>query len=223
MSHQDGRCASSTETIIVTSTSANLPATAVPSGVRLVVIRGSVSGTIAWTLPASPQMSIVGQTTGTLTGNGTAATLHVSAGDLYIRGLTITGGSPGIWADTSDILRLDHVTVSNNTAGGILLDGAGFDIKNTTVNGNGANITGSVFGGILIQNPPTSTTIPKSLALSTISGNLAIGVSCSTGTASLLTNIPTTVLASSNTTGDITGTCGFTSCTPASATCGAQP
>src|ERR1017187_8583366 len=62
------------------------------------------------------------------------ATIRVTGGDLYIRGLSVTAGSPGIWATGGNILRLDHVNVSNNTAGGILLDGAGFDIKNTTIN-----------------------------------------------------------------------------------------
>jgi hypothetical protein len=220
MSHQDGRCASDAETIVVT-TGSTLP-TSIPSSKRLLVVRGSVSGTIVWTLPASPQMSIVGQSAGTLTGAAGAATLHVSGGDLYIRALTITGGSPGVWADTGDILRLDHVLVSNNTAGGILLDGAGFDIKNTTVTGNGANTGTVIFGGIGIQGTPTSAAVPKSLALSTVTSNQLVGVSCASGAA--FSPAPTSVLVSAPSGGaDIGSSCGFTTCTPASATCGAQP
>jgi hypothetical protein len=148
----------------------------------------------------------------------------VSGGTIYIRNLTVTGGSPGITADSGNILHLDHVSVSNNTAGGILLNGAGFDIKDATVNNNGSNIIDQPFGGIRIQNTPASTTVPKSLALSTITGNGLIGVSCATDTSSLLTSIPTTVLANGNTGGDITTTaCGFSSCGTASTTCGAQP
>jgi hypothetical protein len=230
MSHQDVRCASSVETIIVTSTSGNLPATSVPAVIRLVVIRGAVSGSLTWSLPTTPQMTIVGKNAGTvaatLTGPASTttetSTIKVSSGDLYIRDLSITGGSPGIWA-TGGILRLDHATVSNNTAGGILLDGAGFDIKNTTVNGNGPNIADTPFGGIRIQNAPTSATVPKSIALLTITSNQAIGVACATGTSSLLTAVPTSILASGNVTGDINGSCGFTSCGIASATCGARP
>jgi hypothetical protein len=219
MSHQDSRCASTAETILVT-TGGVLP-TSVPSGKRLLVISGSVAGTIAWTL-TGPQMTIVGQSTGTLTGTGSVATLHVTGGDIYIRNLTITGGSPGLWADTAAILRLDHVSVSNNTAGGILLDGAGFVIQDTTVNANGANTAGTViFGGIGIQNTPASAAVPKSLALSTINGNQLVGVSCGTGAAFAPT--PTSVLASSNTGGQVGGACGFTSCGSASTTCGAQP
>jgi hypothetical protein len=176
-------------------------------------------------------MTIVGQSSGTvpgtLTGPGSSATtqtatIKAAGGDLYIRGLTVTGGSPGIWATAGNILRLDHVSVNNNTAGGILLDGAGFDIKNTTISNNGPNIAGTVvFGGIGLQNTPTATTVPRALSFTTVTGNQTIGISCGTGT--MLTPNPTSVLAASNITGDVGGSCGFTSCAGASATCGAQP
>jgi hypothetical protein len=169
-------------------------------------------------------MTIVGQNTGTLTGPGSSATtqtgtIKVTGGDLYIRDLSVTAGSPGIWATVGAILRLDHVSVSGNTKGGILLDGAGFDIQNTTVNNNGGNTYGSAFGGILIQNPPTSSTIPKTLSLTTIDNNQLVGISCPAA----LTPAPTTVLASGNLGGDIGDGCGFQSCDTASTTCGAQP
>jgi len=226
MSHQDGRCASDAETIVVTATSANLPSTSIPAGIRLLVIKGAANGTLAWSLPASPQMTIVGQTSGTTVGTltgpaSTAATIKVTGGDLYIRKLSVAGGSPGIWANGGNVLRLDHATVSNNAAGGILLDGAGFDIKNTTVNGNGANTGAVPFGGMGIQNTPTSTTVPKSISLTSITSNQLLGVTCGTGAAFLPT--PSSVLATSNVGGDVGTSCGFTSCGTASATCGAQP
>jgi hypothetical protein len=197
-----------------------LPNVSSLSGKDLVVVQGTASGVLTWTLTSPPQMSIVGQSTGTINGAGGGnAAVHVTGGDLYIRGLTITGGSPGLWADGGAIVRLDHVNVSNNTSGGILLDGAGFDIRNTTISNNAA---ASGDAGMRIQNAPPSTTIPKSLSLSTVSGNIN-GVSCASGTASLLTSIPTTVLASGNSGVDITTSCGFTSCGTASTTCGAQP
>jgi hypothetical protein len=140
----------------------------------------------------------------------------VSGGTIYIRNLTITGGSPGITADSGNILHLDHVSVSNNTAGGILLDGVGFDIKDASINNNGPNLGTVVFGGIRIQNSTT----PKSLSLSTITGNDQIGVTCDSSTA--LSPTPTNVLVSSNTGGDI-ATCNFSTCGTASTTCGEQP
>jgi hypothetical protein len=218
MSHQDARCASNTETVVVAA-GGTLPSVASLSGKNLVVVRQTVSGSLAWTLTGLPQMTLVGQTTGTLSSTGATATLHVTGGDLYIRNLSLTGGSPGLWADGGAIVRLDHDTVSNNTAGGILLDGAGFDIKNTTVNNNGANTAGAAaFGGMRVQN---SLTTPKVLALSTISGNQLLGVTCDASAS--LSPSPTTVLVSGTTGVDIASVCGFTSCGTASTTCGAQP
>jgi hypothetical protein len=167
-------------------------------------------------------MTIVGQSTGTLTGAGSVATLHVTGGDIYIRNLTITGGSPGLWGDGGAIVRLNHVSVSNNTAGGILLDGAGFDIKNATISSNAANTAGSAaFGGIRIQNTPSAITVPKSLALSSVTSNQLLGVTCDASTA--LVPSPTSLLVSGTTGIDIASACGFTSCGTASTTCGAQP
>jgi hypothetical protein len=215
MSHQDGRCASEAETLVV-STGGTLP-TSVPSGKRLLLVRGAVTGTITWTL-SGQQMSIVGQSSAMLTGNGTASTLHVTGGDLYVRDLGITAGAPGITADGGAILRLDHVSVSNNTAGGILLDGAGFDIKNTIVNNNAGNFAASaVFGGIRIQNALRTR---RSLALSTITANQIVGITCDASTA--LSPSPTSVLVTAPSgAGDIAA-CGFTSCGTAGPTCGAQ-
>jgi hypothetical protein len=185
------------------------------------MIRGSVAGSLMWSLPTTPQMTVVGQNAGTLTATAsTSATVHVSGGDVYLRGLTITGGSPGLWANSGAIVRLDHVNVSNNTAGGILLDGAGFDIKNVTVNNNSLmNGASGIWGGIRIQ---TSTT-PRTLSLSTITGNSVVGVSCDASTA--LSPVPTSVLVTAPSGAvDIAATCGsgFTSCGTTSATCGAQ-
>jgi hypothetical protein len=221
MSHQDGRCASDAETIVVT-TGGTFPSS-VPAGKRLLVVRGSVTGTITWTLSGS-QMTIVGQNSGTITGPGSAATtqtgtVHAIGGDLYVRNLSITAGSPGLWAEGGAVVRLSHVSVSDNTAGGILLDGAGFDIQNTTVNGNGPNTYNAAFGGISVQNATT----PKSIGFSTITGNqLALGVACSAGTA--IVPSTTSVLVSGNTGGQVGASCGgITLCTAASTTCGAQP
>jgi hypothetical protein len=166
-------------------------------------------------------MTIVGQNAGTITATGSMATVHVSGGDIYIRDLTITGGSPGLWADSGTIVRLNHVSVSNNAAGGILLDGAGFDIKNTTVTGNGANTGTVVFGGIGVANTPTGAQVPKTLTLSTVTSNQLLGISCATG--AMFSPTPAGVLVATNTGSDIGTSCGFTSCGAASGTCGAQP
>jgi len=222
MSHQDGRCASTGETLVVASTGA-LPASTVPAGIRVVLIKGNVSGTVAWALPDSPQITLVGQNAGTLTGRSSTPTLHVTGGDLYVRGLTVTAGSPGIVADGGAILRLDHVSVTNNSAGGIILDGAAFDIRNTIVTNNGANIATSPFGGILLLNTPSSSGLPKSIVLSSVLSNQLVGIVCANGPGALSSPTPTSILVASNIGGDISGTCDFSSCGAASPTCGAQP
>ncbi len=133
------------------------------------------------------------------------------------------GKGLGIQASTGTQLTMKGCTVENNLAvnnmggGGILLDGANFDIENTTVssNGPGMDSMGNVWGGIRVNAPPTG----AKLNLLTVTDNRQVGVSCST------TVSANGVLATGNTGGvDITTTaCGFSSCgTVMTATCGSQ-
>jgi len=178
MAHQDARCASDAETIVV-ATGHTLPAVGDLTGKRLVVVRGTASGVLTWTLATQPPMSIVGQSTGTITGVGipgpTPTPVHLTGGDVYLRNLTITGGSPGLLADGGGVVRLDHVSVVNNPGPGIRIDGSAFDIRNATVTGNG--VSGGP--GILLQNLSTAPAGPKSLILSTVNNNQS-GVVCNT-------------------------------------------
>ncbi len=68
-----------------------------------------------------------------------------------------------------------------------------------------------------MNNPPAGGA--KSLQLVTVQNNKNTGITCS---ASSMTGA-TGVLATGNTGSDIAPACNFTSCSPASATCGAQP
>jgi hypothetical protein len=89
---------------------------------------------------------------------------------------------------------------------------------------NGVNSVDTIWAGVRLQNLPSATTVPKTIALSTITANQNVGFSCATGTATLLAPAPTSVLVSANTGGvDITNACGFVSCGTASGTCGVQP
>jgi len=239
MSHLDGRCASAKETIYVqnnttcadgTGTSAGSagtplcsmqPATALASATRdLIVVRGTVSGA---TGAFASSVSIVGQSSGTIAGTVNPA-LHVSAGTTYVRDLKLsTFDSIGLQADSGSTVRLEHVLVTGNAGqasdakgGGILLDGAAFDIRNTTVTSNGpGTFSGGLWGGILVNNPPASG--PKSLQLVTVQGNNPTGISC-TGAIS-----GTGVSATGNSSLDIVSACGVTACGAASTSCGAQP
>ena len=222
MSHQNARCASAAETLVV-ATGKSLPAVGDLSGKDLVVVQGTASGVLTWALTTQPPMSIVGQSTGTITGVGipgpTPTPVHLTGGDVYLRNLTITGGSPGLLADGGGVVRLDHVSVINNPGTGIAIDGSAFDIRDATVTGNGSGSAGGT--GIVLKNLSTAPTGPKSITLSTVSNNQA-GIACATAS-----DVPATtsgVLVSGNTTlGDIGPACNFTSCGAASTTCGAQP
>jgi hypothetical protein len=108
-----------------------------------------------------------------------------------------------------------------SSLGGMLLNGAGFDIENSTISNNASGGFGSTrWGGILVNNPPAAG--PTIINRVTIQNNAQVGLSCSaTITAS------TSVLASGNVNGstdpaDQIFGCGFTSCPSASSTCGAQ-
>jgi hypothetical protein len=180
----------------------------------LIVVRGSVNAATAAFAATGSALSVVGQSAGTIA--GATPGFHLTAGSAYLRDLKLqTGGSVGCQADTGTTLTLNHLTVTANSGGGILLDGAAFDIRNTTVTTNGPGQFGAVtWGGIFANNPPAAG--PKQLQLVTVQSNNPIGVSCS----AMIQG--TGVLASGNSV-DIATTCMFSSCGTANATCGAQP
>jgi hypothetical protein len=234
MAHQNGRCATDAETFYVSNqaacanTGANggtvaVPfctldpaATAVSSDRSVVVVRGVVTSTGKSWAAQGLEVSIVGQGSATV-GSVTDTALVIGIGGrLYARDLTVTSvANVGIFAGAGSTLKLDRVVVSNSAKGGIQLNGASFDISNTTVSGNGPGSDGALFwGGIYVQFPPTGG--PNRLNLVTVTNNKSAGISC-TGP---ITGIG--VFATGNA-GDVSGTCGFLSCPVAGPACGAQP
>ena len=235
MSHQGGRCATDAETIYVQNTASCSDAgnaggtaaapfcsmqpavTAFGASRDLIVVRGSVNGATAAFSGVAKQVSIVGQAAAAVLAGANPA-IRLAAGDAFVRDLRLTtAGSIGCQADPGSTLRLQHLAVSGNSGGGILLDGAAFDIQNTTVTNNGPGTSGAVsWGGILVNNPPAAG--PKQLQYVTVQNNMQVGITCSVGVTGL------GVFASGNVGGvDINPTCGFSACMPAGATCGAQP
>jgi hypothetical protein len=153
-----------------------------------------------------------------VTGSGTNVTLLRLTASL---GLPTTAGGLGIDAETGTTLTMNSCTVTGNGSGGILLNGANFDIEDTTVtnNGPGTDSTGTTWGGVRVISEPVAG--PKVLKLVTVQGNGNTGVSCAAGASVSATG----VLATGNGGGvDVTSaTCGFSSCGTASSSCGAQP
>lgn len=228
MAHQDHRCATDAETIYIQRDvcaygapdgSAAHPfcgfddsASALSPSRKVMVVRGLTS-TLQQPLPASlGQVSIVGQNGATLSG------IRLVGGSLYVRNVTVSAGADmGISATSGATLQLDHVVVDSCAGGGILLNGAAFDIQNTTVTNNGPGQGTTLWGGILVQSLPSGAT--ARLNLVTLEGNNPTGLWCQAGGIQGYG-----VLAADNSSGvDIGTSCNITGCSPAGASCGAQP
>ena len=190
MVHQDGRCATDAETVYVQNitgcddaggATASVPfcsmtplqAAIVNSDARpLVVVRGTVNGsTVAFTRsPVAHEASIVGQQSAFVAAACPTRTRLAKRTLLRARPQGLSSGAVGISAVPSTggavTLRLERVTIDSCKAGGILLDGAAFDIRNTTVTNNGPGEDGAAWGGIRIKTPAG----PKHIELSTIAG-----------------------------------------------------
>jgi hypothetical protein len=122
--------------------------------------------------------------------------------------------SMGVQADAGSTIRLDRVVVTGNK-GGVYLNGAAFEIQNTTVINNEFVDDGAIWAGIYAKNPPAAG--PAKLRFVTVQNNKATGIVCSGPIEG------DGVLSSGNTTSNINTTCKVTNCDTASATCGAQP
>jgi hypothetical protein len=172
----------------------------------------------AWTFSGQGRanLTIVGQSNGLIAG-GASPTFVISSGLVYARDVTLSSSAgTGITA-TGGELHLDTVVIDGCRGGGVLLDGAAFDIRNTTVSQNGpADDMGSSWGGVRIKNPPTSG--PAQLSLTTVQMNDGGGISCSAA----IQGSGVLSVSNTNTPVQVSPTCGFTSCASASATCGAQ-
>jgi hypothetical protein len=245
LGHLGGRCATDADTIYAGSIgtaacsdsaanagsvqapycSARLAVGAAKAKSRPVVV---LTGPLAASSPAiTANLSLVGKSGAVITPEPFTDALTITSGEVYLRNLTIKGSassSTGIGIHAAPIsgstvtLHMERCAVRDNSGGGILLNGAGFDLKNTQVTGNGPGTFGgsTSWGGILVNNPPSSGL--RSLGLLSIQTNDGGGLSCTSGIQG------TGVLSqgNTNTVGQIGTACAVTACTPASATCGAQ-
>lgn len=236
MSHQDGRCASDSEIIYVENKggcassaitpmagSVGTPFCAPQAAIdsvsatrRTIVVSGTVAGFQWMPTGAQAQISVLGRNSAVIAG-GTQPGVAIAAGaDLFLRGPLTIGPGPqvGISAGSGATLRVVGVVVDGNKKGGVLIDGAAFDLRETTVLGNGpGDIMGFPWGGVRIQN--VDGVAPATLDRLTIQNNNPVGLSCAgnvTGTG---------ILATANTSVDVATTCGITPCLPAGPTCGA--
>jgi len=236
MNHKDGHCATPGETIVVqmnascvataTGPNATIGTAAMPAcsmqpltqlvtaNRRLIVVRGTVQASSAM-LPTTGggEISIVGQQSAVIAG-GASPGLQLNSAEVYVRSIAFKSStSTGIRASAS-VIKLDDVLVDSNMGGGIFLDASQFRIMNSAVTNNGPGLEGAItWGGILINSVLPSG--QKLLQRVTVQNNKATGISC------IASIDGTGVHASSNMALDIQPGCGFTSCAPVGATCGA--
>ncbi|HXU61818.1 MAG TPA: right-handed parallel beta-helix repeat-containing protein [Polyangia bacterium] len=182
---------------------------------HVVVVSGSVSGA-SWPYEdqAGVPISIVGKSA--TIGGAASPAFQMSSGDVTIRSVSFsTVSAVGIQAD-GGTLRLDRVTVDHCPGGGIWLNGANFDIRNTRVSNSGpGDHDGASWGGILETGVPA--TGPRNISQVTVISNTGQGITCKdplTGGA---------VLAAMNQPIQISPGCTLTVCADAGAMCGAQP
>jgi hypothetical protein len=243
MAHLDGHCATDAETIYVGGTgavacsdtaanagSARTPYCSAQNGVLaarnrsrpLVVLTGALAGGFSGVVFSSP-LTVVGKDA-VLTPAAASDGIGLTEGELYLRAVKVVGSTAdrtriGISAVASSgatlALHMDGCTVADNPGGGILLDGAAFDIRDTAITGNGPGQTsdGVTFGGIRVDRLAAAG--PASLTRVTISDNLAPGLSCAASIQG------SSVLASGNVPLDILDSCGVVPCSPAGPACGA--
>jgi len=193
---KDGRCASDAETIYVQNISASCAngssagTAAVPfcnsqdaigavtSSKRVIVMTGSNLFPITSTsVSGSGPISIIGRSVAT-TNAGAAVGIHVTAGDVFVRGMTVAGGgNTGVVVESGATLRMDRCYVLGNAGGLLVHTGAGFEIANSVfaVNQAGTGDFGS-FGGVSLGTAGPG--LPNKFWFNTIVSNAQIGVSC---------------------------------------------
>jgi hypothetical protein len=215
MFHQDGRCASDAETIYVQNSAtcsggagtiaspycdSQAGINAVTASKRVIVMSGSNLYPVTSTATSSTgQISIIGQSTATTTA-GAFVGIHVTAGDLYVRGLTVASGTnAGLTVDAGATLRMDRCIVKGNAGGGLIVkSGANFDIANSVFDNNGPGLVGTTttFGGIYLGGSAPSAG-PHRFWFNTVVNNQDRGIICFDTTQAL-----TGMLLYGNTNGD---------------------
>jgi hypothetical protein len=235
----DGHCATDTETVYVgtigtaicSDTASNAGSAQTPyctdqigissaksKAKPLVVMTGSLTG--SFTVSPTVPLTVVGKAA-VITPTAFTDGVTVTSGEIYLRNLTVQGSAStstgiGISAGVGVTLHMDTCLVKNNPSGGILLNGASFDIKNTTITGNGPNNAGASWGGVYVQSLPAGGS--TNLDLVTVQGNVGGGLSCTGG----IQGIGVLSTGNTSTTTQISTLCAVTACTTTSTTCGAQ-
>ncbi len=196
------------------------PIRAVLSPSRYVVlVSGQVTGADwSYNNEAQGPVLIVGRT-GTISG-AADPNFQMTSGNVTIRNLTFSpGGKVGIEADGGN-LSLSRVTISGCQGGGLWLNGAAFDVENSTISGNGpGDHNGSIWGGILetALGPATGTTA-NNISQVSVLNNMGQDITCKDGLVGR-----DVLVYDSNKAVQVSPGCNLLLCMDAGAMCGAQP
>ncbi len=194
MLHTDGHCATSAEVLYVkaaapcddSATGMGLPSapfcnppralSALTTVKNVIVIRGTMLPGVAWTYAGTESLTVIGQE-GAKIGPGAGVGISITSGDVYIRGLTVTGMTDvGISVSgAATTVKLNRMTVVAN-AGGLVVNGAGFEISNSVFSDNNAASSPASFGGVYLNAAPGR---PSVFRYNTVTGNLGPGLVCS--------------------------------------------
>jgi hypothetical protein len=175
MSHDDGRCATTQETVVVSGTNLQAAIDAAVSGNKaLVVLKGNAEKGL---YAGGPQgkLAIIGS--GPMrpgVAGGFSPGIAVTSGALFLRNVTFTNSTPGISVKSAS-LQMQSCDVNGNT-GGVQLDGANFTIEDTTISDNkiGAGPSAQQYGGVLVLTPGT----PKTFRNVQVLNNKITGIVC---------------------------------------------
>ncbi len=233
LDHKGGRCATVAETIYVdTSTGVTCGAAGtkalplcsaqdapkmVTATRNLVLVRGIVEG-FAWLLgPTTPAITVVGAGEAPAIAGGAKVGVRIDgAGEVLLRKLAVVASATvGIHASGGATLKLRNVLVEGNRGGGVLLEGARFELRDTVISENGPGQTGAAsWGGMLVLGTKA---VPALLENVSIRANKQVGLACAyTVTGNL-------VYARNNAGGiEVQESCGITTCEPEGPGCGAR-
>lgn len=173
MSHDNGRCATSAETIIVSGGDLQAAVSqAISESKGLVLVKGPTDRA---TYPGPGKLAIIGQgASKPLVAGGSQPGIAITGGELFLRNLTLSNSAPGLSAKNAK-LHMQNCEIKCNT-GGMLLDGASFVVEDSVVTDNEiATSTIGSYGGILTNAPGSI----KTLRNVQVTANKWTGLVCS--------------------------------------------
>lgn len=165
---------------------------------NVVVMRKGTAALAKWTFGGTTPISVIGQGGATVTGAGVGVT--VAGGEVYIRGLGISGMTGvGVSVAAGATVKMDQCIVTMNQGGGLVVNGGGFEINNSVFAENAAATTPVAFGGVYLK---TGVGARAQFRNNTIFANAGPGLVCD-GTYPVRG-----LLVANNATGQVTG-CDF--------------